>query len=253
VNKVNIRFLLAGLVLLPGCIRVPSYNRKPLKSISDSFTYYGVEKNIIVQVKRLTEDNIQYLFGSRSQQKDDSFEVIYLSVHNISPIPYLLFAADIDCTMLPYKEVIKRLKTSSITRLVGSIVPIHVIAYPSAYLLVSGAFLSVPIAAYAGISLAIAGVGLGLACVGAGIKSIVMNTHISKDIKEKIVPKKVIIKSGDHYEGLIFVKSSDYKPQFKVTMHEYNNNECKIIFDVNLSNLHIFPFIKTTNYTYGLS
>lgn len=49
-----------------------------------------------------------------------------------------------------------------------------------------------------------------------------------------MIPKEVIIKSGDHYEGLVFVKSSDYTSQFSVTMHELHDNKNKIVFNVHL-------------------
>ena len=70
--------------------------------------------------------------------------------------------------------------------------------------------------------------------IGKTIKSAIMNRRISKDLKEKIFRNNMIIKSGDKYEGLIFVKSSDYTPQFSATVREKDNRKNKIVFDVDV-------------------
>ena len=85
----------------------------------------------------------------------------------------------------------------------------------------------------------IASLSAGLTVVGLiglvqGIKSIVMNTRVRRDIEEKVLPKKELINSGQYCEGLIFVKASDYKPEFNVIMFEKNNWINKLTFDVDL-------------------
>lgn len=168
-------------MLLPGCIRVPSYSRKSLKTINDNPTYRKVKNNIIVQAKVLSEDNIQYLFDLCSKPQEDSFEVIYLSIHNFSTLSYRLLSADIDCTMLPYQKIVRDMKTSNAVGLTSSIMPIGATAFAF------GIFLSGPVVLYLGLSLATVGIsvwtggiGLALVSVGRGIKSMVMNSRIKK-------------------------------------------------------------------------
>jgi hypothetical protein len=79
--------------------------------------------------------------------------------------------------------------------------------------------------------------GFGILTLIGGIqtiKSFVINGRISKDIKVKTLHEKVIIKSGKQYDGLIFVKLSDYSPQFAVTMYEKDNAKKSVTFDVDL-------------------
>jgi hypothetical protein len=71
------------------------------------------------------------------------------------------------------------------------------------------------------------------------IKSLVMIVRVKKDIKEKTLHEQITINSGDHYEGLIFVKSADYTPQFSVTMHEKGNTKKTVAFDVDLRHQEI--------------
>lgn len=189
---------------------------------------------MIVQAKQLTQDNIQHLFESRLMQKDNTFEVIYLSIHNLSNVSYIVSPADIDIAKLSYQQIFQYMKTSSIGRLTGGIVAIGIPAYPAVNLFTFGCFMKCAIAAYAGLSLAVVGIGLGALCFVLGLKSIKMNYRIDKDLKQKMVHKKVIIKSGDHYEGLIFVKSSDYKPLFNIIICEQDNHDNKIAFEVDL-------------------
>jgi hypothetical protein len=75
---------------------------------------------------------------------------------------------------------------------------------------------------------------MGYIGIGTGIKSAVINRRITKDLKTKTLHDTVVIKSGGHYEGIIFVKATDYKPQFNITMHEKNNAKNSVIFDVDV-------------------
>jgi len=246
-HRTGIGFLLAGLVILPGCMSVPSYRHKPLKFISDDVLLGGVEKGLTLLVKRLTENDISYLFGVRGRQISGSCEVIYLSVHNLSSLSYILSPADINCETMPYHEVIQLMKTNSVARLsTGVAAGGGVVA--SYYLTVLGvltvkfghstlpALLIYPtfIVSCSFPILGLISAGVGLALFGKTLKSVIINTQISSDLREKTLHRKVVIKSGEHYEGLIFIRASDYQPDFAVTMHEEGKEKNGISFDVNL-------------------
>lgn len=236
-NKSFLGLFLAALVLLPGCIHVPTYQRKSLKSVSDHYTYGSAEKNVIVWAKLLSREDKSALFGSRSRLiHDNDLQVIHLSIHNLSSVHYLSSPTDINLSMMSYREVAKLMKTSSIGRLTGSTVSgVYSGALGAAAVFTIGD-LGVSSFACAAAFLAPSVVCASMALVffGTSIKSIVMNRRMSKDLKEKTLHEKVMINSGDCYEGLIFVKAVDYTPQFTVVMHEKDNEKNTVMFDVDL-------------------
>ncbi|HLJ31013.1 MAG TPA: hypothetical protein VKU36_01120 [Candidatus Babeliales bacterium] len=236
-NKSFFGLFLAALTLLPGCMHVPTYKSKPLKSMETDFTYHQAEQNVIVQAKKLTAEEIQYIFGARADHLIDSVQVISLSVHNLSNSCYHLFVQN-DYVALSVREVARLMKTSSVARMASGIVSGATVSVTANFLFVTGTMLIlqppsaiwIPYALIFG--LPIATVIGALPFFGKSIKSMIMNHRLKKDLREKIVKDKIMINSGEHYKGLIFVKSSDYKPIFTVTMQEKNNNN--IVFVVNL-------------------
>jgi hypothetical protein len=236
--KNSMRFLglfLAALVLLPGCMHVPTYQRKSLNSVSDHCTYRGAEKNVIVRAKLLSRANKKVLFGIRSTLiHDNDLQVIYISIHNLSSVHYLLSPTDIDLAMMPYHDVAQLMKTSSVKGLAGGLVCSGISAATPAGYMTFGLLFQLPILANGVLAIGVVTAGVALTFFGTSIKSIVMNSRIKKDLAEKVLHKPVIINSGEQYEGLVFIKSSDYTPQFAVTMHEKNDVNNTITFDVDL-------------------
>src|SRR5579872_552117 len=229
-NKPFFGLFLAALVLLPGCIlHVPSYHRQKLRLVRDNCTYSGIEKNITLQAKLLTENDKQDLFGKHiGHIEGDDIKVIYLSIHNLSDKDYFFTSDCIDLKQLSSRNIVKAMKkTSSIGRLVlfhvtSSINPLSFIDHSNPFF--------IPVA------ICVSPVFLVTSLIGLiqGIKSVVINTRVRKDIEEKIIHEKVIIRSGDHYEGLVFVASPDYIPYFSVLMHEERSIDNYITFDVDL-------------------
>src|SRR5258708_37613205 len=128
------------------------------------------------------------------------------------------------------------MKASCVSRLTGGVVG-GVFSYPfgvAAMFAMGDLGISSFLCAAAFLTPSIVCAGMALAFFGTSIKSIVMNSRIKKDLAEKVLHEKVIINSGEQYEGLIFVKSSDYTPQFAVTLHEQDNMKNSIVFDVDL-------------------
>ena len=237
-NKSFFGILLAVLVLLPGCIlHVPSYRRQPLRMIRENFTYSGSENNVMLRAKLLNEVDKEDLFGDRiGAIEGGQFKVVYLSIHNLSDKNYSIMPHSIDLRQISCSRVIGLMKkTSSVGRLTAYVFG----GIASKELFVLAASASFASANVIALSVVASTVGVGLEVISLiglfrGIKSIVMNSRIAKDIKEKTLHEKIIINSGERYEGLIFVKSSDYTPQFAVTMHENNNMKNSISFNVDL-------------------
>jgi len=241
--------ILAGLVLLPGCTRVLSYKPKSLQSIGGNFTYRGVEKGVVLQAKRLTKDEVYFLFGDRATELLESVEVIHTSVHNLSTEHYVISPHAMSIIQIPYSDILRSIQTRSTDHLkkagkVGGSVygtlSVLTLSFFVPMMIFNTHSKSILIGLYCcshamGIVWPIVAGLTVLPFIGKAIKSVVTNGRIDRDLKEKVLHKDTAIESGDKYEGLVFVKSSDYGPDFTVTMHEKDNPAHVIAFDVNLA------------------
>lgn len=233
--------------MLPGCIRVPTYKKKSLDIFKNNCSYRHGEKGVVASVKQLNEAEKNYLFDGRIPLLNEA-EIIYVSIYNLSDSHYILGPEMISLEQMPFCDIKKAIKkTNSVERLFGAGVS-SVGAYAAL-----GVAVSVTKQGIAGVGTApmlllcfIGSVGyaisavvipLGLTFLAQGIKSIVMNARMHEDLQEKMLQKNVVIKSGEKYEGLIFVKSSDYKPEFTLTVHEKNKAKNSLTFDVDLGKL----------------
>ena len=235
-NRKVIGFFLAGLVFLPGCIRVPIYKSKPLGVFQNSCTYTDAKKGITVSAKLLNRAESSYIFDGRIES-DRDIKIIYLSIYNLSSRDYSLSSEEISLSHLSYENIVEDMrKTSSIGRLSGA-VAMKALSYGHIY--VAQGFFAIPsgiaIALGAGVTiLSFVPYVMSLAFLGSGIKSMIMNRRMHHDLQDKIVDKEVIIESGDKYEGLIFMKSGDYESRFNVALTEQYHPNNKIVFGVNL-------------------
>jgi hypothetical protein len=232
-NKSFFGLFLALLVVLPGCIlHVPSYRRQPLSMVGDQCKYNETQEDVTVHVKQINAVDTYYLFDDYNKAflRRHGIAILYVSVHNLSNHDYMLSPCDINLNQVPYQHIAKLMKkTSSGGRFV--VVGLSGVAFGATCAVASLPNVLTVVFGTAG------AVTTGLIFLPAlvqGIKSVVMNRRINKDLKEKTLHEKVIIKAGDHYEGLIFVTLRDYKPQFNVTLHEKDILEKTITFDVDV-------------------
>ncbi len=234
-SKSFLGLFLAALVLLPGCMRVPTYTSRSLQSVSNHCAHRDTEKNVIVQTKLLSKEDTITLFGDRSASlSNNDIQTMHLSIHNVSDVKYILSPADVDLTTISHQDVAKTMKTSSASSFGKGVISGAAGAGAIGWGVTGSMLCDSIMIAYVCLPLGAMAAGLTFVFFGSSIKSMVMNRRVSKDLKEKILHKKVTINSGDHYEGLMFVKSSDYTPQFAVTMHEKDNKKNTLTFDVDL-------------------
>ena len=232
-NRSFFGIFLAGLVLLPGCIlRVPSYRRQPLAIVGDNFLYNETQANLNIRAKELNLSEKYYLFDNRSDlSRRNRVRIVYISVNNLTNVDYVLSPNNISVKQVSSADINTMMKkTSSSGRFVVAGVGGLSSAGAGGIVAISSVF-----AIAGGTAMAIVSAPLLLCGLAQGIKSVVMNARIEKDIKEKTLHKKVIVYSGEQYEGLLFVKSSDYIPQFAITMYENNHVDNSVTFDVNLN------------------
>src|SRR5690606_10355437 len=102
--------------------RVPTYKSKSLSILQNNFTYREIKNNIVVQSKRLTEEEVCYLFDVRAQELLKSVEIIHCSIHNLSSQDYVFSPHNEGFSPLSVNEVMRLIKTSSIGRMATGIV-----------------------------------------------------------------------------------------------------------------------------------
>lgn len=231
-NKSFLGLFLAVLVLLPGCMHVPHYTRQPLMMDGDSGMYRATQEHINVEIKKCSNSDIFYLFDNRSDMlKYRRINVVYIAISNLSNNDYIITPYDISLAQVSYKDIDKSMKkTNSATRLIGG-------AASLTYASLAGRALVDPCIGAAGyviFPLSLLMTVIGYIGIAKGIKSVVMNRRITKDLIEKTLHNRVLIKSGDHYEGLVFIKAADYNPEFTVTLRQKDAYKQSVTFDVDL-------------------
>lgn len=241
----KISLLLAGLVLLPGCYRVPQYHSQSLRLLDDNSGYRGSCDGVVLRAKRLTNYDKKELFGQYSKRlakpSNGPIEVIYLSFHNLSTSTYVLPLTGIDLEMVSHQDIAQLMKTSTAGRIAGFI--------GSYFGIVMGMSLGwaglwmmtadntpgwSPLIPLAGVGGAVASAVYTDRYASSVGKSLKTNERIVNDLEDKALPEGIVIQSGDKYDGLIFVKSPNYTPQFSVILREQNSRIKKIVFDIDL-------------------
>lgn len=237
-NKSFFGLICAILLLLPGCMHVPTYRSESLNNVDNTFTHKYIEKNVTFQAKLVTTPEVHYLFGPQNKNLVKNTKIIYLSINNLSETDYILAPENISIASLTCKDVTKLIKTTNtgarfagaaISGVVASPVPFNI------WLHCIGPVVGLPSVVMLPFIIASAiAIPLGVVFLAKGIKSAVMNRRIKKDLKEKMIHKKITIKSGQHYEGLIFVKTANYKPDFTVTLRTKKNIN-NVEYNINLN------------------
>jgi hypothetical protein len=242
-NKPFFGLFLAALVLLPGCIHVPSYRAQPLKLISGNCMYRDVQGNVIMQSKKLSQSEIFSLFGERGSwliNMQNTIRPIYLSIINHSDQVYYIEPFSIELELMSYEFVASSMKSGilgtpgknardmdqvdqlAVTALAAGATSVAAVSLVGAVTTDNEAFF-VPYAGALIIPL--------IPSVNAGVN----NMRVKKDLRDKVLHKKEMIYPGDQLSRLVFVKSTDYSPTFAVKIYEQNNVGKAITFNVDLS------------------
>jgi len=213
---------------LPGCMRVPSYHTKPLKLYKNDSAYVATEQGVVLQARRLTQVE-KNCFFDRQIVPLNGVKAIYFSIVNLSDKTYTVTPDEINVLQVSLNDIKKTVKEGdTVPYLAGTLASGWITAIPI-FCLLSYVVPPMPILVAGGIALPLGGIFFV-----QSIRSLVVNSRINEDLRSKILYRKLIIKPGQKYERVIFVKASDYKPEFTVIMHEKNKAKNTIIFDVNL-------------------
>jgi len=240
------------MLLFTGCTKRPSYDPRPLKSISIESNYTAVVKNIILRVKKLTKAEIFHLFGKQGE-RFENLVPLHISVHNLSNTSLILDPKNINLVSLSYRSVGKQLQTSSIGK------TIRTIGY--------GALMAV-LAMGAGVfgimhdysdrnnswidnSKLLVNVAVPLIIISTPIVALTRtissartNNKIKRDIREKTLHKKVTICPGQQFDMLLFVQSIDYRSDFTLMLVEENKSNKTIEFNIRMKKNDFVPLIK---------
>jgi hypothetical protein len=241
----KVSLLLAGLLLLPGCYRVHRYKSSSLHSIDVARGYRKTRNGFTLCATRLTNFDKKGLFGVYSKKlarhgKGGPIEVIYLSLHNLTPMTYMLPYQGIDLDILSAREVARLFKPSTAGRIMGvmgsylGVIVGYLGMGAGLVLLLEGNHKAGFIPLIGGVSATIAGAVYGDRYISSVSESVGANAQISDDLEDKTLSEGIVIQPGDKYEGLLFVQSVDYTPEFNVLVSERSGTKKKMIFEVDL-------------------
>jgi hypothetical protein len=220
------------LVLLPGCVHVPTYRKQSFKVINHNYDYCGMQDNITVQVKHLTQSDVYALFGVNASSLD-AMDIFYVSVYNLDEKDHYVFVKHHhDAVSVPYDKVAWLMKTSSVARISQGIVGGTGLALTTLAVAFS-------VSIKAGIMTLLFGAPAALVLgilpfFGLSIKSMIMNSRIKEDLQDKVLRDGHIISSGQHYEGLIFIKSAQCRSHFDIVMCAKDTSDKDLTFNVKI-------------------
>jgi len=245
-SKISYGVLLGMILVLAGCVKTPSYDPRPLKSISIESNYTGVAKNIILRVKKLTKAEIFHLFGKRGERfvnHHPPLVPLHISIHNLSNSSLILDPKNIDLASLSYRSVSKKLQTSSIGK------TIRTIGYGllTAVLTFSASAFGIMYDysdcnnSWMDNSKLLMNVAVPLIIISTPIIALIRtissartNSKIKRDIREKILHKKVTIYPRQQYDTLLFLQPADYRSNFTLTLVEEGKSNKTITFNIGM-------------------
>ena len=229
-SKTSYSILLCVILMLAGCVKTPSYNPKSLKSITPESDYTGIENNVILRVKKLSDAEIFHLFGKRGEQFENHRSPLiplHISIHNLNNTSLILDPKNVTLDSLSYQAASKHLQTSSIGK------TIRTIGYGAlTATLATGASIVGLLYGYAScndsyidssksfinITAPLIIIATPIIAFIKTISSARTNNKIKRDIRDKILRKNVTIYPGQQYDTLLFVRAIDYRSQFRLAL-----------------------------------
>lgn len=223
------------LVLIPfifsGCLRVPGYESKPLSVLSGRFNGTSIKKHVTVRAKVMNKKDMTDLFGRRGswlvRHRRSSFIPLHISIENHGDRSLILSPELISLATVPYQTVCERMSSNGGMWAFGTLM----LGYPAGILLGLGGFFAIPIGSSIGssslvnigwISLA-TGFSLTVAtpfvAMSNAVRSSEANKELEIDLYQKMLKDNTVIRPYEHFETLIFVKRSEYKSEFTVSLH----------------------------------
>ena len=238
------------ILMLPfiftGCLRVPSYNPKPLTILSGRFNATSIQKHVAVRVKMMHKKDVTDLFGKRGswlmRTRRSSLIPLHISIDNHSKHSLVLDPHAISLETLSYEHVCRRMSSNGGMWALSTLL----LGYPAGLLLTIGGFFAIPIGSgvgspvlfNAGWAAFAAGFGLMIAtpfvAMGNAIQSVEANKELELDLYQKILKPNTIIPPYEHFETIVFVKRSQYKHAFTITLHAVDDSETTYTAHVKL-------------------
>lgn len=233
--------LIVVTLLLPGCLKVPSYQSKPLTVLSGRFNATSIKKHATVRVKVMNRHDSMGLFGKRGswlmRTRRTAIIPLHISIENHSDQSLELDPGYISLETIPYELICKRMSSDGGLWALSTLL----LGYPAGILLGLGGFCAIPVGNYIGspalINAGWASLATGFCltvatpfvAMGNAVRSIEANKELALDLHQKILKPNTIIKPYEHFETIVFVKKMHYKSQFTITLHAIDDPETKYV------------------------
>jgi len=239
INKLFFSLIATSLLFFSACIKVPPYRHLLLKNRILKQPNNPIDQTILLQTKQLTNQEIEYLFGPNGKGLRKNTIIIAVFIDNNTAFDYVFSPQDITIKSLGYNNVTKfTKKRSSFSSRLGKII-FSLYTFSSLYSNMlqwrdEEACRQAGSAILFTTALTILSIPGTFTFITQGITSALRNRKVNKILKEQIIDRPININSGQLYEGLIFIKPSEYQSTFTLTIHQKNQLNEKIIFNVNL-------------------
>lgn len=242
---------------LPGCTRklTRPLRMRPLTSYLD---YQSTYENITLRVKQLSPRDCEHFLGAAAHRlfkRRHMHPPIYplqLSITNNSAEQILLKPEDISLRLVDTRRVIKRLQTSSVAQVFGSVAAgllvtalltagsVFALSASGVLMLVAGSMQAIaPFAILGGSAFIVAPVfllvGTPIASTMKGVEATRQNRILQHEIRTNALKTAITIDAYQTVDTLIFVEKKHYTETFTVTFsNPHDPSEKKVTFLVHL-------------------
>lgn len=230
--------------IFTGCLRVPGYESKPLSTLSGRFNTTSIKKYVTVRVKVMNKKDMNDLFGRRgawlARHRRSSLVPIHISIENHGDRSLVLSPELISLGTASYQTVCDRMSSNGGMWAFGTLM----FGYPTGLLLGLGGFFAIPIGSGIG-SASLVNIGWAslvtgfsltvatpFVAMGNAVRSAEANKELEVDLYQKMLKDNTVIRPYEHFETLIFVKRSELRSEFTVSLHPVD--EPNILYTASL-------------------
>lgn len=245
---INNRFflLLILIVLCAGCAR-PRYRMAPLKPVHKRAAFYSEKKEgVKIRIKILNQDQTNKLFKGRGKRLKKSrrghcIVPLQCTLKNYTARPIFLSHNDIDLPLTDYREVARRM-FSSTTKRVAALTAVGISCMALTF---AGSCVCGLAGAMSGLPILIAasygtGAMSGAFLIGTPVVTYMhatgsrqVNQMIFHDLRQKTVGDSLTINPFSEETFLMFVAEKDVKNRFAITIKQEESTH--IIFAIDLN------------------
>lgn len=233
-HAIFLPFLVANLLLLPGCKR-PCYTPRSLNAITPTQQASQTQQDVTLTVSPLSKTEAKQLFdarGDRLVSKRKPLHPVLITIQNASTKAYTFDPKTIDLKLSNPHKVARRMYGHTSRRIIAPLLLGSLGAtmcfFGAAYLVILGAIKQGSILVTAGYSMlgisGIIAVGAPVVSYQHGSHSYAVNRTIDRDVRSKTIVKPIEIGPGQTVSFLLFVEQRHCPSEWHITLTDNETN-----------------------------